>query len=46
MRSRVVLDHDDRVPLVDEGMQHADELLAVAEVQADGGLLQQVEVAG
>ena len=40
----VVFDHDDGVALVDQAVQHADELLAVAQVQADGRLLEKVEV--
>ena len=41
----MVLDHDDGVTLVDERMQHADQFLAVAEVQSDRRLLEQVEIA-
>lgn len=41
----VVLDHDHRVALRDECVQHADEAFAVAQVQADGGLFEQVQVA-
>ena len=41
----MVLDDDHRVALVHEGMQHADEFFTVAQVQADGRLLEQVEVA-
>jgi hypothetical protein len=41
-----VLDHDDRVALVDERVQDADQLLAVAQVQADRRLLEDVEVPG
>ena len=40
----VVFDHDDGVALVDQAVQHADELLAVAQVQADGRLLEEIEV--
>ncbi len=40
----MVLDHDYGVALLDQRVQHADEFFAVAEVQADGGLLQDVEV--
>ncbi len=40
-----MLDHDDRVALVDERMEDPDQLLAVAQVQADRRLLEEVEVA-
>lgn len=40
----VVLDNDDGVALVHEIVEDADEFFAVAEVEADGGLLQKVEV--
>ena len=41
----VVLDHDHGVALVDDGLEQADEFLAVAQVQADGRFLEEVEVA-
>ena len=41
----VVLDDDHGVSLVDERVEDADELLAVAEMEADRGLLEQVKVA-
>src|ERR1019366_8645324 len=41
----MVLDDDDGVALVDEGMGHADEFFTVAQVQTDGRLLEQVEIA-
>ena len=41
----VVFDDDDGVPLVDESVEELDEPLAVPQVQADGGLLQEVKVA-
>src|SRR5690606_12969370 len=41
----VVLDHDDGVALVDERVEDADQFFAVAEMQTDGRLLEQVEVA-
>jgi hypothetical protein len=41
----VVLDHDDGVALFDQGMEDFDQLFAVAEVQADRGLFEEVEVA-
>lgn len=41
----MVLDHHDRVALVHEGMEDFDQLFAVAQVQANRGLFEQVEVA-
>jgi hypothetical protein len=39
----VVLDHDNRVAVVDEALQHAQQLLDVVEVQARGRLVEDVE---
>ncbi len=39
----VVLDHDNRVAGVHQPVQHAQELLDVGHVQADGGLVEDVE---
>jgi len=40
---QVVLDDDDRVPRVDEPVQHLEETLDVGEVKARRGLVQDVE---
>jgi hypothetical protein len=42
----VVFDDDDSVALLDEGVEYVDELGAVAEVEADGGLFEELEVFG
>ena len=42
----MVLDDDDGVALVDEAVENVDEALDVLEVEADGGFLDQVEIAG
>ncbi len=39
----IVLDHDDGVARVDQPVQHADQLLDVGHVQADGRLVEHVE---
>ena len=39
----VVLDHDDRVALVDQPVQHLEQALDVREVQAGGRLVEDVE---
>jgi hypothetical protein len=41
----VVLDDDDGVALLDEAVEDVDEALDVFEVEADGGFLNEVEVA-
>jgi diacylglycerol O-acyltransferase / wax synthase len=40
----VVLDHDDRVALVDQAVQHVEQLADVVEVQPGGRLVEDVEV--
>src|SRR3954452_9113442 len=39
----VVLDHDDRVALVDQPLEHREQRLHVGEVEAGGGLVEDVE---
>jgi len=41
----VVLDDDDSVAFIDEAVEHVDEALDVFEVEADGGFLDQIEIA-
>jgi hypothetical protein len=41
----VVLDDDDGVPFIDEAVEDINEALDVFEVEADGGFLDEVEVA-
>jgi hypothetical protein len=41
----VVLDDDDGVAFIDEAVEDVDEALDVFEVEADGGFLDEVEVA-
>ena len=41
----VMFDHNDAMALLDEIVQHANELFAVTQMKPDGGLFEQVEIA-
>ena len=42
----MVFDDDHRVALLDQCVQNADESFAIAQMQTDGGLFEEVEIAG
>ena len=39
----VVFDHEDRIPMIDQAVQHTDQLFHIIEVQAGGRFIEDVE---